>query len=126
MNIQPKWTPGPWKWLGEDYRGGWGWQLLVGPNGEGLLCGQAADGGPYAGLRSHCDIDPLLCKTGFGASQESAPAVHVREANAHLIAAAPELYEALAAIVRDGDDQELDSALINAGRAALARARGES
>lgn len=50
-------TQGPWKWQGEDYRGGWGWQLLVGPNGEGILCGED-DGQPYAHLPANMPIDP--------------------------------------------------------------------
>lgn len=49
-------------------------------------------------------------------------------ANAHLIAAAPELYEALAAIVADWDNKqgptETIGALIKRARAALAKARG--
>jgi hypothetical protein len=46
-----------------------------------------------------------------------------RDANAHLIAAAPELYEALDAFMRLGtmDDQSA----IDAARAALSKARGE-
>lgn len=49
------------------------------------------------------------------------------EANARLIAAAPELYEALEAIMRE-DDATLSevNARLEAGRAALAKARGEA
>jgi len=52
------------------------------------------------------------------------------EANAHLIAAAPELYETLEAIIARWDtplwkDIEPTGVFIGKGRAALAKARGE-
>ena len=87
-------TPGPWRWQGEDYRGGWGWQLLVGPNGEGILCGQSPDG-PYEKLRAFVPISPEFCKTGMVAPADSAPCVHVLQADAALIAAAPDMFAAL-------------------------------
>ena len=92
------WTPGPWKWEGEDYRAGWGWQILVGPNGEGLVVGEGHDGGPFKGLRAHMPLDPALCKTGMLAGPATAHAVHVflqANANARLIAEAPAMAEAL-------------------------------
>lgn len=46
--------------------------------------------------------------------------------NAHLIAAAPDLYEALEALVRDYDIGEMtDTPELDAANAALAKARGE-
>ena len=45
------------------------------------------------------------------------------EANAHLIAAVPELYEALQNVIREAD-RKTDA--FNRARAALAKARGES
>ena len=39
-----KGTPGPWKWNGEDYRGDWGWQILVGAEGQDIVVGESADG----------------------------------------------------------------------------------
>ena len=90
------WTPGPWKWEGEDYRAGWGWQILVGPNGEGLVVGEGHDGGLFKGLRAHMPLDPALCKTGMLAGPDSANAVHVfSQANARLIAEAPAMAEVL-------------------------------
>lgn len=50
---------------------------------------------------------------------------HVHEANAHLIAAAPDLYEALDAIIVD-DTWGLDHPVYMKCRAALAKARGET
>lgn len=98
MSTHDKFTPGPWRWAGEDYRGGWGWQLLVNASGEGVLCGEGKDG-PYKRLRAFMPIAPELCKTGMYADDESAPCVHVRQADANLIAAAPDLYWALSGLV---------------------------
>jgi hypothetical protein len=84
-------TPGPWRWQGEDYRGGWGWQMLVGPNGEGLI-----HGGPIEKLRAFVPMDPAFCITGLAAEgKERVEAVFVfGEDNARLIAAAPDLLHA--------------------------------
>jgi len=139
-----KHTPGPWRWQGEDYRGGWGWQLLVGQRGEGVLCGEQA-GGPYKHLQAHMPIDPKYCRTGMSADDESAPGVHVREADARLIAAAPDLLEIvrlLTLATDEGDDKAqgthyIDKAgvirckgsfleLIENARAAIAKATGEA
>jgi len=54
-------------------------------------------------------------KRGQGWKQECAE----RDANARLIAAAPMLLEALQAIVKADDSQELDQVLIEAGRRAI-------
>lgn len=132
-------TPGPWRWQGEDYRGGWGWQLLVGPEGEGIICGESPDG-PYKHLRAEVPIEPQYCKTGFSSDDDSAPAVHVRRADAALIAAAPDLLAALRDVIRAEDmREEMDRTKRNAirhkweefappawdrARAALARAEG--
>lgn len=118
-------TKGPWRWQGEDYRGGWGWQLLVGPGGEGILCGEGSDGMPYKHLRAHMAIQPQYCKTGMSADDDSAPAVHIREADARLIAAAPDLLQALEGMLRysgcEDDDSHEEPC---AARAAIAKATG--
>ena len=95
-----KGTPGPWKWNGEDYRGDWGWQILVGPEGQGVVIGEASQG-IFKGLKANQDVDADLCKTGFNAPENGAPGVHVRYHNAQLIAAAPDLLEALQFIIND-------------------------
>lgn len=121
-----KHTPGPWRWAGEDYRGGWGWQLLVGPDGQGIACGSDGDR-PYHGLRAHSPIDPELCQTGFMAGPDSAPSIHVREVDARLIAAAPDLLEALRAVLECAEygDVRQDADVWADVRAAIAKATGE-
>ncbi|HAM55620.1 MAG TPA: hypothetical protein DCQ64_09510, partial [Candidatus Rokubacteria bacterium] len=94
-------TPGPWRWVGEDYRGDWGWQLLVGPSGEGLIVGDGGDGNISPFLRVGMPVDPALCVTGLVAEgKPHVAAVHVfSPANAHLIVAAPDLLAACKAML---------------------------
>lgn len=61
-NAAPK---GPWRWQGEDYRGSWGWQMLVDVDGKGLIVGQDEGGGPCGHLKADQPIDAELCLTGF-------------------------------------------------------------
>jgi hypothetical protein len=105
---ESKHTPGPWRWAGEDYRGGWGWQMLVGPNGEGLIVGQGLDGGVSPHLRGHMPVDPALCITGLAADgKPHAECVHVfSETNARLIAAAPCVVEGGSFLLDRLDDFE--------------------
>lgn len=93
-------TPGPWKWQGEDYRGDWGWQILTGPNGEGILISCDEDG-PSKHIKVGMPVDSSLCVTGMMAhGKEHVKGVHVfRKDNAKLIFAAPELLKALEAIL---------------------------
>lgn len=123
MTAAASHTPGPWKWQGEDYRGDWGWQMLVGPNGEGLIVGQDQDGKMSPLLRTYEPMEPYLCVTGMMAEgKEHAECVHVySEANAHLIAAAPELLTALKAVVSVADRNTVEFDL---ARAAIAKAEG--
>lgn len=123
-----KGTPGPWKWNGEDYRGDWGWQILVGQEGQGVVIGEGPKG-MFKGLKAHEDIDANLCKTGFNAPENGAPGVHVRYHNAQLIAAAPELLEAIIKCVDALDEvssQQWCGPIIDEARAAIAKALGES
>lgn len=54
-------------------------------------------------------------------------AIHIdeAEANAALIAAAPDLYDALAAIINDGGKFVMTHGTLSKARAALSKARGE-
>ena len=131
---ESKWTPGPWRWQGEDYRGGWGWQILVGPDGEGLIVGQGPDCQPYKNLRAHVPLDPKLCITGMEADgKERAECVHVfSKANARLIQAAPDMAEALTTLLHEvlaaGFDNATDYNWPNAilgARKALAKVNGD-
>lgn len=73
---------------------------------------------------------------GFVAAVESYPFQWHREANAHLIAAAPDLYEALQTMLKRyvdlagsgdcGNWNPEEEAQVIAARAALAKARGET
>lgn len=133
-----KHTPGPWRWQGEDYRDDWGWQMLVGPEGEGLIVGEGPDSTPSPLLRAFTPLDPALCKTGFVAPEGSARPVHVySQANARLIAAAPQMLAALQAIaggfvpggsnlVLAGDWHGFVTALQSIAQTAIAEATGET
>jgi hypothetical protein len=135
--AETKWTPGPWRWQGEDYRGGWGWQILVGPDGQGLIVGEDSNSVPCEHLRSFMPVDPALCITGLVAEgRPRVRSVHVLQPEAKLIAAAPDLYAALSGFMdiwgsRDAtsDSQrarQRRSDLMDMANAALAKARGEN
>ena len=122
-----KGTPGPWKWNGEDYRGDWGWQILVGPEGQGVVIGEAPQG-IFKGLKAYEDVDADLCKPGFNAPENGAHSVHVRYHNAKLIAAAPELLEALQKMVSKAHKQNWNDAYpeeLQSAQAAINKALGE-
>jgi hypothetical protein len=117
-------TPGPWKWQGEDYRGGWGWQLLVGPNGEGLIVGDE-NGDLCKHLKAYMPVEPELCITGMLADgKPHVNAVHVfNEANAKLIAAAPELLEELERMVASAENNRIP--LTGRARSVISKVKGE-
>lgn len=97
----PKFTPGPWL-------------LDVGFDGSG-------DFNQY--WQVHDGSDAVVCSTSFCMAGN-------KEGNAHLIAAAPDLYEALKSCLNfmENTESELGFSLESAdqARAALAKARGEA
>lgn len=94
--MTTKLIDGPWHWKGEDYRAGWGWQMLVGPNGEGIIVGAGRDGGPSPLICGFSPLKPEHCRTGLAAEGTvHAVSVHVfSEEVARLIEAAPDLLAA--------------------------------
>lgn len=109
MSSETKFTPGPWRWT-DEYTSGDGsrtWSL-IGARGYGILS---------------CD--------GTGNSPQGLG----DEANAYLISAAPDMYEALERLCALRDDygpfggetyqDRIDRTWANA-KAALSKARGES
>ena len=97
MTDQPKWTPGPW--AVERNKRTWGWVDVVGPS--------LGVGGPTQA-------------TDLTLADEVK-----RIAEAHLIAAAPDMYAALDAII-DGRMWSMSDNKFGAAKAALAKARGQA
>lgn len=95
LELAEKATDGPWSWQGEDYRGGWGWKLLVSETGEGIACGESPSG-PYKNLRAFMPIDAKFCKTGAYADKDSAPCLCIQEQDAAFIAPSRTLLPAAA------------------------------
>ena len=95
---KPKWTPGPWKWEGC-------WDDLVSVNGKKILCLEDDNA---------CG-DPECCGSASFFIDIS------NHADAHLIAAAPELYKVLNEIYCQGET----TVTHEVARIALCRARGE-
>lgn len=104
MSNETKWTPGPWVALTNGYY----WQ--VSPENK-------SEKDPY----EVCDV----CS-----SEPSKPEGGLQEANARLIAAAPELYEALRVSVevleKTANDTLIGRNAAEVGRTVLAKARGET
>lgn len=111
---EPKWTPGPW-YVGTDEEpnkkgyGGYLWSLHVFAPDPTDSDGQMA-------------IAWALCSDDGAVDDNHAPRLRPARANAHLIAAAPELYEALIGVIRVADRATVE---FDRARAALAKARGE-
>ena len=97
MTDQPKWTPGPWRY-------------------------DRTNGSPTTGEHMIAGAKP-----GYLAEVRDCGSGDVR-ANAHLIAAAPDLYAALEAMTARMSlySGHHDDALTAMGKAALAKARGET
>jgi len=89
---------------------------------EGSVVGHAT-GQAYEGEHAavFSEAAGMICPLGLAADQES-------RANAHLIAAAPDLYEALTDLVKLIDEvapSYADSTVVFAARAALSKAEGQ-
>lgn len=82
-------------------------------------------GGPSHQYVNGAGQSQIASVMGFTLTTAEDP-IAEREANTHLIAAAPELYEALSAILYWHDeDRHIDESWWEDARAALAKARGE-
>lgn len=92
---EARWTPGPW--CADDASGEGPWGVFHVETGGEIAC-------------------PIQDETGDGACREAT-------ANAHLIAAAPDLAEALEDLIGIGEVGR--NAAEDRARAALAKARGE-
>ena len=105
MTSEPKWTPGPW-----DFS-----MAKMPIDGEYDYC-----------ISAVVDGERYVISEAFGrVSEKQRPNAH---ANARLIAAAPELYEALERLVADVADYdawERPCHAVDTARAALKKARGE-
>ena len=106
MSNETRWTPGPW---------------IAYPNqDENLFYIAQQDGAPYT--PGYSDVCGLSCHTWDGER------FTVQQANAHLVAAAPELYEALDMLMEStgpGDAAHLLAEERANIMALLAKARGE-
>jgi hypothetical protein len=99
--TDPKWTPGPWRTAAHGSR-------VWGTDGKGWV---------------------EVAQVGNFSDKELLPTNEERwKADANLMAAAPELYEALNAIIRDLPSRRdwLDPVAEEFARAALSKARGET
>lgn len=125
--MSGKWTPGPWAVTMEQK---WPFDIAITPNI--LLMGRIA----YSTAQN--SLEDVRKAVGFKHDQrdETIRLVAEQEANAHLIAAAPDLYVAAQAVL-DGLHERIDLASgsgqpvpvfagIAALHAALAKARGEA
>ena len=101
MTDETKLTPGPWKWWTSC-----SWKRL-----------------------KTDDRNETVVLEPYASRSDNHPDCMVSEADMALIAAAPELYEALAELIPWHDShpiEQTNSPLINKCRAALAKARGET
>ena len=103
--MSNQWTPGPWKAV-EDAQGICG---LIDPQKHGIAVAWFSS----AHSPSNGYVGDEKCEVGRPE----------RQANAHLISAAPDLYHALEGVLRIADRETVE---FDKARAALAKARGES
>lgn len=102
--INAEFTPGPWVWMTKD--------------GNAFLV-------PEKTFKSDPDFANLEAIVDDGSAYgEYSNTIDYRSANAKLIAAAPDLYEALANL--ENDAGQIPEHAWNMVQAALAKARGES
>lgn len=111
MGLHP--TPAPWTWAEDRLNGGW--SGLIGPDGEEVMF-------------------PLCRNDGDEGATWFEPGESMSEQDARLIAAAPDLYEALGALCVSvemmlaacGDEERLDlDEGYQIARRALAKAQGK-
>jgi len=101
-------TQGPWRWVTVDY-------------GENLWIYNIIEDGPFDALWSDSENKPVF--VAQDASSYRATCDFPVQENATLIAAAPELLEALENI--ENDDGRIPSTLWDLRNRAIAKARGE-
>lgn len=100
--TEPKFTPGPWRFVDDG-------ECSIDTPGDNTCRFIGKNSLPFAASFQH---------SAFGKDD-------ICDANAHLIAAAPELYEALDRFVDWMNEEEGAHSLCDSARAALAKARGE-
>lgn len=109
MKEREAFTPGPWQ-IRDDMT----------PDGRLTVIGDVD--GEYVDGRAHCTYKTIaVCEDDFGERLANA------EANARLIAAAPDLYEALKDLARTVEHawpSLANTAPLNAARAAILKAEG--
>lgn len=107
--MEIKYTPGPWVVGASDFLEQW-------------VCIDAPNGDPDLDYKSWEGL-----AMAYGCEESPSKGLEKAKANAQLIAAAPELLEALAEVVNAADGEgwsQLDPSLSKA-RAAIAKAKGE-
>ena len=99
-------TPGPWYYAEWQHSGGTKFYIAQ------------QDGAPYT--ENFSDTAEVICDTVSGEKYD------LQKANATLIAAAPDLLEALQALVQYAEDCDDDSQVVDRARDAIAKATGAS
>lgn len=113
--TETKWTKGPWRIVGEDSTDADGYLPFIDI--------EAANG--RGGYRPVCEVSPSFIDDDFVLTKKD-------WATAHLIASAPDLYEALHNATAslegflEGEENHPIQEHIDTANAALAKARGES